>query len=262
MVCFKITNGRVTRKFKIAQGTTFDSLKKKITSLFPESLKDKQDDFHLHYTDKDGDCITISTDSEFQELLSELPEDAIWKLHISDLTDEHRFPDEDEKDECPVEYHQQPTSGFSFHPSYIPSRMRRPRLDLVPWGPSDPFFTDLPFHHFHRPDFHSIDREFEKMLDEHTQLLDSIHNAPVSTKKDIGEGNSSAGQELQPKMLHELAAKYPGAQIKNFGSWEPKEFTIPHGKGRVIGPVGYYVSWDYSEKKKERKKGGAKKMPS
>ncbi len=58
---------------------TFDQLKEKIASLFPRVLKDTS----LKYRDAEGDIITLSSDIEFQEVLSELPVDRTWKMHIS-----------------------------------------------------------------------------------------------------------------------------------------------------------------------------------
>ena len=39
-------------------------------------------------------------------------------------------------------------------------------------------------------------------------------------------------------------SKIPGLKVKSFGSWEPEEFDGPLGKGKIIGPVGYYASWN------------------
>ncbi len=103
------------------------------------------------------------------------------------------------------------------------------------------------FHHFPK-DFSEMDKEFEKMVNKHAQFLDSLHSEPSSASKQLQEGSSSLTEkEPEPKILNEISTKYPGAKIKNFGSWEPKEFKTAHGKGRVIGPVGYYVSWSYKD---------------
>lgn len=83
MVYFKLTDGETIRKFKVNAGDiTYDQLRERIATLFPTAL-DKPQDLLLQYLDSDGDVITVSTDQEFQKVLSELPEGYIWKLHIA-----------------------------------------------------------------------------------------------------------------------------------------------------------------------------------
>jgi len=83
MVHFKITDGSQTRRFQASPGElTFEQLKEKIASLFPESVKDTTN-LTLRYRDAEGDVITLSSNQEFQEVLSDLPQDHVWKLHIT-----------------------------------------------------------------------------------------------------------------------------------------------------------------------------------
>ena len=83
MVYFKITNGEETRKFLVTPGEiTFQQLKERIDTLFPEASK-RTPDLVLRYRDAEGDIITLSTDEEFQEVLSNLPENDTWKLHLT-----------------------------------------------------------------------------------------------------------------------------------------------------------------------------------
>lgn len=73
MVYFKITDGEVTRKFKVTPDEiTFDQLKERIRALFPKAL-DNTENLLLQYRDVDNDVITISSNEEFQDVLSEFP---------------------------------------------------------------------------------------------------------------------------------------------------------------------------------------------
>lgn len=83
MVHFKITDAVETRRFQVNPGElTFEQLKEKIATLFPKTAEDISN-LTLHYRDTDGDIITLSSDGEFQEVLSDLPENHVWKLHIT-----------------------------------------------------------------------------------------------------------------------------------------------------------------------------------
>ena len=61
---------------------TFEELKEKIATLFPKTAQELSN-LTLRYRDTDGDIITLSSDGEFQEALSDLPENHVWKLHIT-----------------------------------------------------------------------------------------------------------------------------------------------------------------------------------
>ena len=267
MVHFKITDGRVTRKFRVNSSETFDSLKKRIIDLFPGALENKED-FHLHYKDKDGDCITVSTDMEFQDFLSDLRDDSVWKLHIKELTTDDLSSSGNESQEDTGDTSHK-SSDFCFHPSYMPLRMRRPTQRIASWGTPDPFkndpFFSNSFPHFQPPrfDHHHFDREFENILEKHAEWLDSVHNTPPFVKEIPGEGGegstSKDRKEVRPKFVDDLATTFPGAQIKNFGSWEPREFQSLQRKGRVVGPVGYYVSWDSRNKAGDQEKNAKSK---
>ncbi len=82
MVLVKITDGIETRRLHVTPGeTTFQQLQEKIVLLFPGSNHEASS-LTLRYHDSDGDVITLSTNEEFQEVLSDLPSDYLWKLHI------------------------------------------------------------------------------------------------------------------------------------------------------------------------------------
>lgn len=82
MVFIKITDGIEVRKFQVTPGeVTFQQLQEKIESLFPGAVKESSS-LVLRYRDSDGDLITLSSDEEFQEVLSDLSNNHVLKLHI------------------------------------------------------------------------------------------------------------------------------------------------------------------------------------
>ena len=83
MVYFKITNGVETRKFQVTPGElTFQQLKERVEALFPEATKEASN-LVLRYCDAEGDVSTLSSEEELQEVLSDLPENHVWKLHLA-----------------------------------------------------------------------------------------------------------------------------------------------------------------------------------
>ena len=84
MVHFKVTNGVETRRFQASPGElTFQQLEERIRSLFPNTAATEDSSLILRYRDAEGDVITLSSDEEFQEVLSDLPKDHVWKLHVT-----------------------------------------------------------------------------------------------------------------------------------------------------------------------------------
>ena len=83
MVYLKVSDGSETRKLQVTPGEiTFDQLKQQLATFFPKALGEASSDLSLQYRDTDGDVITLSSDQELQEALSQLKEDGVWKLYI------------------------------------------------------------------------------------------------------------------------------------------------------------------------------------
>ena len=80
MVHFKVTDGSQTRRFEAPSGLTYDQLKKKLSFLFPEAVKEDSN-LVLHYRDSDGDIITLSSDQELQEVLN-TADDKVLKFYL------------------------------------------------------------------------------------------------------------------------------------------------------------------------------------
>lgn len=248
MVYFKVTDGEVTRKFKVNPGEiTFEQLKERITSLFPKAVEGSKD-LLLKYRDADGDVISISSDAEFQEALSELPENHVWKLHI------HGSRPTPCATAAAAAGPTRRGSGNTVPSDFFFQHSARPFGGMF----SNPWFHDfrspLPHahhhfpHHMHSPWLHSwshIDREFDRMMAEHTQDLNAFHNSKGAAKQEEAGGKASAVPKSDAGSISQ------GMNVKNFGSWEPKQFEGPFGTGRIIGPVGYYISWNSGDDAEE-----------
>ena len=98
------------------------------------------------------------------------------------------------------------------------------------------------------------------MVGEHTRLLNALHNAPEdepmatggAEATDAAEGSGEGGTVAKGAESGQVAPK-GNYQVKHFGSWEPRAFEGPCGKGRIIGPVGYFMSWGSGPEKEEQK---------
>ena len=263
MVYFKITDGDVTRKFTVNPGeVSFEQLQSLVCEHFPEAGPSK--DLHLKYRDADGDIITISTDREFQEALSELPKDHVWKLHIhgaATTTGPAKPRRQTKRDPIPSSFFFQPSHTlFPHHHQQI--HHQQIQRQHSPWqgssggsggagssssatasgsrseGLPSPWsgFWGSPWH-----GWSSLDKEFDRMLGEHTLLLNALHNEsdsaePSTTTADYS--SDSARPEFVAKSWETkevTPSEMPDVKIKNFGSWEPRTFEGPYGKGRIIG---------------------------
>jgi hypothetical protein len=152
MVFLKVTDGIEARRFQVTPGQiTFQQLQEKVASFFP-GVTEEASILTLRYRDSDGDVITLSSDEEFQEVLSDLPNEHVWKLHIhtpSKKREERR-----------------PCQGVSL-------------LDHL----LDPFAV-------RRNPWSEFDRQF-KETQELVELLFGIHNPKPSTSEDTTKPSTS-----------------------------------------------------------------------
>ena len=87
MVFLKVSDGYETRKLQLTEELSLDQLKQQLSRFFPRL---SENDFSLQYRDEDGDLITLSTDEELQAVLATLPQDAVWRVQ---LTENSETPD-------------------------------------------------------------------------------------------------------------------------------------------------------------------------
>lgn len=96
--------------------------------------------------------------------------------------------------------------------------------------------------------------DMDRMIAMHSQELDTLHNLKIDEST---SSSASQGTVTAPKSNGTISDT-PNLKVKNFGSWEPKEFESSFGTGKIVGPVGYYISWNSraaEEGEKEKKEG-------
>ena len=256
MVYLKVSDGSETRKLQVTPGEiTFDQLKEQLATFFPKTLSDASSDFSLQYRDADGDVITLSSDQELQEALSQLQEDGVWKLYIRNGQ----------------------RSSQKSAPSSAQKTQRGNRCEA----------TSL-FHHLFEPSVRpfGLFSDVWDDLEQHLQLLHQLHSEVFSssdakTEKDTTENQQKTSAEVPSKSEGEAtttteqqAAKDPDEAVKSkpqaadsdkregsngsdktdsqwhtrrFITWEPRVHVGPFGFFHShLTPVIYKVSYKTS----------------
>ena len=173
MVYLKVSDGSETRKLQVTPGEiTFDQLKEQLATFFPKTLGDASSGLSLQYRDADGDVITLSSDQELQEALSQLQEDGVWKLYIR--------------------------SGQKSAPSSAQKTQRGNRCEA----------TSL-FHHLFEPSVRpfGLFSDMWDNLEQHLQLLHQLHSEVFSSSDAKTEKNTT---ENQQKTSSEVPSKSEG----------------------------------------------------
>ena len=271
MVYFKVTDGIETRKFQVTPGElTFEQLKERVTTLFQKALKETSD-LVLKYRDAEGDLITLSSDEEFQDVLSDLPKDHVWKLHISSPS---------------VKRAARPLHSVSFLDHILEPSWQPFGLSFNLWSGFDKKVQEtqelinlLSVLHNHA----SEDKESKPSPSEENSTVPSTsedkeskqspseENSTVPSTseekgQEVSEGSSTNtegevkseegdGEEVKSKISansdKQSASASPSSScpahhrchVKTFGSWEPVILGGPFGPRRIIGPVGYHITW-------------------
>ena len=251
MVYFKVNDGFEARRFQVTPGEfTFDQLKEKIAVLFPEAAKETTN-LVLQYHDSDGDLITLSTEEEFQEVLSELPSDYVWKLQIASRRKKETGQTKPQRQRVSLWDH-------ILEPSWRPFGCR--------WS------------------------SFDRHLRETQELVDLLESLCVSTPEDTsptaednkqstpsedkGEGESQGDQTLPDHGESETDSKAanedgeevkskkanveeekpstsdsssspssPKCYLRHLKTYEPFIFGGLFGPTRLVQPVGYHITW-------------------
>ena len=177
MVYLKVSDGSETRKLQVTSGEiTFDQLKEQLATFFPQTLSEGSSGLSLQYRDADGDVITLSSDQELQEALTQLQEDGVWKLYVRNSQHAQKSaPSSDQK---------------------TPKRNQCQRTSL--------------FHHLFEPSarpfglFSDVWDDIEQQL----QLLCHLHSEAFSS--DTNKTDTKNGAENEQKTTSEKASKSEG----------------------------------------------------
>ena len=181
MVYLKVSDGSETRKLQVTPGEiTFDQLKEQLATFFPKTLSDAGSGLSLQYRDADGDVITLSSDQELQEALSQLQEDGVWKLHIRNgQRSGQKSSSSSAQQKTQRGNHCEATSLF--HRLFEPS--------VRPFGLFSDVWDDL---------------------EQHLQLLHQIHGEVFSNSSDAKTETKNSTTENQKKTSSEVPSKSEG----------------------------------------------------
>ena len=81
MVKVKVTLvGGETRRLEVSDNITYEELREKITSVFPNI--DSTSKLKITYRDSDGDLVTVSSDEEVSTAIGLLPSEDTWKIFV------------------------------------------------------------------------------------------------------------------------------------------------------------------------------------
>ena len=248
MVYLKVSDGSETRKLQVTPGEiTFDQLKQQLATFFPKTLAgEASSGLSLQYRDIDGDVITLSSDQELQEALSQLKEDGVWKLYIRARKGT-----------------QNPAPSASSAQGEQQKRNHSERRSL--------------FHHLLEPSVKPLGlfSDIWDNLEQHLQLLHHLHSEVFSsdttkagdTKNDTEKGTSESASKLEEEAIASSVsstdrvkdpddvvkskpqkADGPERKPENSGSrdspnngWQTKRFLTWEPRLQV-GPFGFFHS--------------------
>ena len=242
MVYLKVSDGSETRKLQVTPGEiTFDQLKEQLATFFPKTLGDANSDLSLQYRDADGDVITLSSDQELQEALSQLQEDGVWKLYIRNgqRSSQKSAPSSAQK----TQKGNRCEATSLFHHLFEPS--------VRPFGLFSDVWDDLEqhlqlLHQLHSEVFSSNDAKTEKSATENQKKTSS----EVPSKSE-GEATATTEQQAaedpdevvksKPQTADSDKKEGSGDSDKNDSQWHTRRFVT--WEPRIhIGPFGFFHS--------------------
>ena len=245
---FKVTNGIETRKFQVTPGQlTFEQLQERLATLFPGTYTTDTSNLVLRYRDSEGDVITLSSDEEFQEVLSDLPEDSVWKLHIASPRTQRQA---------------KPTSFLhhTFEPTWSPFGIRRTLQSEVDRESRELLDLLFGFHDSTSADKPPASAEGEEQAGSKeatgAESVPPQEGTEDSTSSEVSPKNGEEEEEdevkSKPSASHGKSEEEPPSQcpagdcchVKRVGVWEPLLFGGLFGPRRLAsGPVGYHITW-------------------
>ena len=245
MVYFRITDGCCSRKFWVnSHGASFQSLKEKVSSLFPDVLIDYDDPLHFHYYNEDGRCIIVATDTELQNLLSTIPEDNVWKFHVSDFA----------TSQCKIEHIHNKCKTLKLPPlgaQSFPFGVQHSSSHAAQAFSSDPFrkycfprMISL-IHPTARVNSQSIDSNSTKTRNMSTSLMYNLIMTNV-TEADSYQGSASGISRSKgkvPSSIAKMSVPTGNLMCAVKRGWNPSKRTVltssrrSKSSGKVVGSV-------------------------
>jgi hypothetical protein len=262
MVYLKVSDGSETRKLQVTPGeVTFDQLKEQLATFFPKTLGDASSGLSLQYRDTDGDVITLSSDQELQEALSQLQEDGVWKLYIRNgqRSGQKSSPSPSSAQHRTTQRGNGCEATSLFHRLFEPS--------VRPFGLFSDVWDDLEqhlqlLHQLHSEVFSSSDAKTEKKNTTENQEKKTSTEVP---SKSEGEATGTTEQQAAQDPDETVKSKPQAADsdkkegsdgsdksdsqwhTRRFVTWEPRVHVGPFGFFHShLTPVVYKVSYKSS----------------
>ena len=250
MVYLKVSDGSETRKLQVTSGEiTFDQLKAQLATFFPKTLGDASSGLSLQYRDADGDVITLSSDQELQEALSQLQEDGVWKLYIRNgqRRGQKSAPSSSSAQHSRTQRGNRYEATSLFHRLFEPS--------VRPFGLFSDVWDDLEqhlqlLHQLHSEVFSSSDAKSEKTDTTESQQKETSSEVP---SKSEGEATGTTEQQAtedpdevvksKPQAADSDSDKKEGSDgsDKNDSQWHTRRFVTWEPRVHV-GPFGFFHS--------------------
>lgn len=247
MVYLKVSDGSETRKLQVTPGEiTFDQLKEQLATFFPKTASSG---LSLQYRDADGDVITLSSDQELQEALSQLQEDGVWKLYIRNgqRSGQKSAPSSSSAQRSRTQRGNGCEATSLFHRLFEPS--------VRPFGLFSDVWDDLEqhlqlLHQLHSEVFSSGDAKSEKTDATESQQKEKSSEVP---SKSEGEATGTTEQQAtedpdevvksKPQAAHSDSDKKEGSDgsDKNDSQWHTRRFVTWEPRVHV-GPFGFFHS--------------------
>lgn len=249
MVFIKVSLGRELRKFSIEKGTSIDSLKTTIKSLFP--LLSDVPDIVLVYRDTDGDLITVTTDQELQTALANLKDTDTLRVSVRVIESQQNDEEMESSD-----------NGFGdlFHLLFDHHLFSHPHAlhhgGLFDFGGPDWFGRQHALR-LHEEKIRQQRLYEEKMRQARKEQIMAMREKAAKEQEELRKKIKEEGKtstDVQTTEGHPVLPQFPeGWQVNPFGSWDPIVEKGPNFTRKSWGPYGYVAYYNLGGKKEEQK---------
>lgn len=259
MVYLKVSDGNETRRLQVTPGEiSFDQLKEQLATFFPQVLSEGSSGLSLQYRDTEGDVITLSSDQELQEALSQVQEDGTWKLYIRNGQSSGSAKKSPSNTQGSQPRRRNGCQSSLFHSLFEPS--------VKPFGLFSDVWDDLEqhlqlLHQLHSELFSSDSKKADKTEKDAPETASDSETPTASTTpsstdrlpEDQDEAVKSKPQAADSDKKEESSTNggdessssgEPQWQTRRFVTWEPRVHVSPFGFfHNHLTPVIYKVSF-------------------
>ena len=257
MVYLKVSDGNETRRLQVTPGEiSFEQLKEQLATFFPQAMSEGSSSLSLQYRDADGDVITLSSDQELQDALSQIEEDGTWKLYIRNSQRSGGAQKSSSSSQRSQSGRRNDCEASLFHHLLGSS--------VKPFGLFSDVWDDLEqhlqlLHQLHSELFSNDSKQAaktEKDTPETTSNSKTATDATTSSSTDRQSEDPDEVVKSKPQATDsdkkeesgtnggDVSSSEPGWQTKRFVTWEPRVHIGPFGFFHSrLTPVVYKVSF-------------------